>query len=250
MNGLMVGRLGIPGSGKSHFVRSAAAVGKTWVALTDPSEGDGYDGSGVETALFWDADWLPFADKWQADGFGRLLKALYALRERTDIAVVGLDSMTGVSELISHDVRKMSRAATLKDVGEYGLGFQRYAAHIKQLLHVLQALTLAGKHVVTTWHVSMKEQEGAGLAKIEKGEPQFEDRLLPQLEGSIRQHVSGYFSVWAYSVVTGSGVGVKYMVSLLPDVGVPAKTRLTPVKIATANRVANEFRAVLEAVGR
>lgn len=261
----LIGRLGIPGSAKSSFVRSSTALGKTWVAITDPGEADGYErddprigyvAANCERELFWDADFLPFMDKWEASGYGRLLKALYALRERKDITVVGIDSMTGVSELISHDVRKMTRSATLKDVGEYGLGYQKYAGHLRQLLGVLKLLAVDGKRVVCTFHVTLKEQEGAGTpAKNAKGDLEFEDRLLPVLEGSIRQHVSGDFSVWAYSVITGTGVGAKYFVNVLPDVGVPAKARLAPdeavlkAKNWQATRIPNTLEAVLVAHG-
>ena len=254
--GLLIGRLGVPGSGKSHFVRTASAIGKTWVAITDPGEADGYDAS-VETQQFWDTDFFPTLDRWSASGWGDLLKALYALKDRADIAVVGIDSMTGVSELISHDVRKLTRSQTLKDVGEYGLGFQKYSGHLRQLLGVLKLLAVGGKHVICTFHIVAKEQEGAGAAKIEGGDLEFEERLLPALEGSIRQHVSGDFSVWAFSVLTGVGVGSKYAVTLLPETGVPAKTRLQPsaeglkkLGVVNATRIPNDVKSVLIALGR
>lgn len=245
--GLLVGRLGIAGSGKSHFVRSAAAVGKTWVALTDPQEEIGYVPSErLETAIYFDTEWVPFAGSFKADAWGKLLKDLYALRERSDLAVIALDSMTGASELASHDVRKLTRAGTLKEVGEYGLGYINYSAQLSQLLHTLKVLALGGKHIICTFHIAAREQEGAGQGKLVNGELEFEDRMLPILErGRDQQAIAGHFPLWLYSSV----LGTNYRVRSIPDAANPAKSRLTfDAKLAPGGACENDFGKVLAAI--
>jgi len=247
--GLLIGRLGIPGSGKSHFVRSAAAVGKLWVAITDPQEMHGYPASGtgnIEHELFYDPEWLPFMDLYNGNGWSALLKALHALRKRDDIAVVAVDSMTGASELLSHDIRKLGKCQTLKEVGEYGLGYIRYSAGLGQLLGVLKFLSLGGKHVVCTMHIAAKEQEGGVGGKIVNGELEFEDRMLPVLErGRDVQSIGGHFPLWLYSSV----MGTTYKVRTTPDAANPAKSRLAlDVTKAPGGLVANDLVSVLGAL--
>jgi hypothetical protein len=249
-HGYLIGRLGLPGTGKSHFVRSAAKVGKVWVAVTDPQELHGYPENGVETKLFYDAEWLPELDLFNGNGWGALLKELYALKTRADVTVVGIDSMTGASDLISHDVRKMTRSPTLKEVGEYGKGYIDYSARLNQLLTVLKLLAIGGKHVVCNFHLAEKEQEGAGTAKLVNGELEFEDRLLPVLErGRDVQSIAGHFALWLYSVVTGFGSGTRYQVRSVPDQANPAKTRVAfDAKKAPNGIVNNDFGDVLAAL--
>jgi len=246
-NGLLIGRLGIPGSGKSWFVRSAAAVGKTWVAVTDPQELHGYEASErIETRLFYDDAWHPAIDLWSGNAWGGLLKELYALKERKDVAIVAIDSMTGASELASHDIRKLTKSVTLKEVGEYGLGYVRYSAHLGQLLAILKVLALNGKHVICTFHIAEREQEGAGSGRMVNGELEFEDRLLPVLERSREvQSIAGHFALWLYSSV----VGTQYRVQSLPDQANPAKSRLVfDPKLSVNGRVDNDLAKVLAAI--
>lgn len=247
--GLLIGRLGIGGSGKSHFLRSAAAVGKLWVAITDPQEAHGYPASGsgnIEHQVFYDPEWLPSLDLYNGNGWGDLLRALHALRKRDDVAIVGVDSMTGASALLSHDVRKMTRSPTLKEVGEYGAGYIKYSHGLEQLLNVLKVLALTGKHVICNFHIAAKEQEGAGSGRVVAGELEFEDRMLPVLErGRDVQSISGHFSLWLYSAV----LGTTYRVRSLPDSANPAKTRIAlDPKKAPGGVVANDFKAVLDAL--
>jgi len=262
----MIGRPGIPGSAKSTFVRSAqrvarAAGKKLAVALTWPSEADGYDkddariefkASELVSELFWDDKFLPDLDLWEATGYGKLLRWVYAMRDNKEVGVVAIDTMNGADELIVHETTKMGRVRTLKEVGEYGLGFQKHDAAFQQLLQAAQVVTLSGKHFIGTWHVKMKEREGAGDAKEIKAGQQvdykFEDRLLPVLATPLRQQVDGVFSLWLHSDMDTTGQLTTYKVLAEPREAVPGKSRYV-LNPKLGGRCDNDFKTVLDAIG-
>ena len=105
-NGLMIGRLGVPGTGKSYFLRSAAALGKTAVAITRPSELDGYT-SDIETEVFWDEQWLPSLDLFTATGYGKLLRWVNAQLAKPEVKVIGVDT---ARRRISLSLKQLSSA--------------------------------------------------------------------------------------------------------------------------------------------
>ena len=242
MNGLMIGRLGVPGTGKSYFLRSAAALGKTAVAITRPSELDGYT-SDIETEVFWDEQWLPSLDLFTATGYGKLLRWVNAQLAKPDVKVIGVDTGSDVSDLIRHDVLKLARSDDLKAAGEYGVGFTGHDNKLKEFLNLLQVAALRGKHVIVTWHVKMKEKEGTTPEPDRKGDVAFEERLLPVIATPFRQFVAGYFSLWLYSAP--SNEGSTYFTMAKADLASPAKSRVKFKKEANLIRLPNEVQPLL-----
>ena len=63
------------------------------------------------------------------------------------------------------------------------------------------------------------------VAGVEE-ELQFEERLLPVLNSSMRQDIAGWFSGWMHTKMIPSGAGTKYHLTAKPDKARPAGTRL------------------------
>lgn len=222
--GHLIGITGLPGTGKSHFARSARDVGKTLVALTDPKETTFYGSEGV--TVFHDFDWRPHLNIWKAEAFNALLRWL-GDRTNDDSKIIVIDTGTESSDLAMHEVLKMHATNNPGDV-EYGRAYTGHDGQIRSMLTELRRLVVRGKTVIVTFHGQMKELEGAGDAKKAKGmsgnmEWQFDEQMLPAMATSIRQRIAGAFDIWLYTKPIGFGPGRKYYVTAQADSVRPAK---------------------------
>lgn len=241
---------GGPGTGKSTFILSASAVGKLAVALSPVAELDTYAGHDVEYEVFVDEGWQPFKDRYEASAYNRLMKWLDNIDKRKDIGIVGVDAMSAVSDLIMHEATKMNKTDNPMDI-EHGRAYGSHNGMMKQLIQQLELIQLHGKHVIVSWHVQLRESEGAGEAKKvvdKKGnvEFKFEDRLLPIMHGSMRQDIAKHFSLFFHTKLVGKGLGVKYFLQAVPDEVAPAKTRVKFKEGVNPLRIPNDFKTVLE----
>ena len=232
----LIGLTGIPGTGKSHFARSAADIGPTAVAIIDPKEATFYGEQASVAAsvakadervkLICDLDWRPHLNKFHATGFNDLLKWV-AARESDDSQFVVIDPMSEVSDLAMHEVLKMHNT---NDPGTLSHG-RAYTGHdqlFKSLITELRRLVVKGKTVICTFHGKMKELEGAGDASKGRGmdgqqEWQFDEQMLPAINSSYRQHIQSPFDLWLYTKTTGFGPGRKHFITAQPDSVRPAK---------------------------
>lgn len=256
MTGLLIGLNGPPKTGKSHMARSAAALGKTAVALTDPDEAEFYREAKLEPSIFFDEDWRPQEGRYEATGFQQYMKWL-GEREKDDSQFVITDTGNGVSDLALHLNLKAHQTDNPKDA-PYGAG---YTGHDRLLLQAIQRwkiLVLRGKTVLVTWHVKMKEQEGVGEAKDVKQmdgtvEKEFDEQLLPAIPTSFRQVIPGHFPVWLFTKPAGFGKGRQYLVTAQADQVRPAACRFAlsfADPMQSAGRFPNDLKTLLAALGR
>lgn len=244
----MLGILGPPKTGKSHFARSCAEVGKTAVALCDPTEVNFYKAAGIEPVVFSDLAWRPYFSKFDAKGFSELMHWLDKVK---DADYVVIDPASEVSDLAMHEVLQMHGSDDPKAAGGYGEGYTSHNRLMHQFLVELQRLYAKGSTIVCTWHTRMKEMEGAGDAKKGKGmsgkeEIQFEERLLPVINTSMRQDIAGYFSGWLHTKLYGQGPGTKYCLTALPDQARPAGARLSFKTGSNLAMIPNTMKGLLE----
>lgn len=226
MTGNMIGLVGNPGEGKSHFARSARDVGKTLIALTDPKEASFYGPEGV--SLFHDFDWRPHANDFSATAFLELLKWCDMVA-KSDAQFAVIDTGSEASDLAMHDNLKMHGAASPSDVSN-GKAWIGHDQSMKALITELRRIQARGKTVIVTFHGQMKEMEGAGDAKKSiafadknKMEWRFDEQLLPAIMTSMRQRIHSVFDIWLYTKPIGFGPARKYYVTAQADSVRPAK---------------------------
>ena len=230
MTGLLIGNVGPGGSGKSHLLRSCAAVGKTAVALTDPLEEVFYKGTPNLTYEIFDDDdeWRPAVNQFETSAYNRLAKWI-AARYNDDTKFVGLDNGTELSDVTMHAACQMYSIAAPGDIG-YGKAYTAHDSNYISLIRELRRLTKKGKIVIVNFHGKMKEMEGAGMPEKKPGfqgtELQFEEKYLPVMATSLRQSISQMFPLWLHAKTTGSGPGTKYFVTAIPDEARAAKNRV------------------------
>ena len=246
----MLGILGPPKTGKSHFARSCAELGKTAVALMDPTEENFYKAAGIDTiSTFMDLGWRPHKNEFKADAFNHLMNWIDA-RYKDDSEFVVIDPASTVSDLIMHEALKMHNSDNPKSAGGYGEAYTAHNRMMTNFLQELQRLYMKNKWVTCTWHTRMKEMEGAGEVKKGKDmsgkeELQFEERLLPVLQSSMRQDVAGWFSGWLHTKLYGFGPGTQYCLTALPDQARPAGTRLTFSEKTNLTRLPNTMAGLM-----
>lgn len=255
---MLIGVIGVPGEGKSHFARSCAEEGKTAVAVFDDKEQHFYSrlntgGNGVVRA-FKDEEWRPHLDQYNATAWSRLLKWVGEKIDDDEIKYIVLDPLSDGfgCDIIMNEVLKTHRA---NDPGAvpHGRAYTSFNQHLKVLLSELRLASSRGKTVVVTFHARMREMEGAGVATkgqsmSGKEELQFEERMLPMLPTSFRQMIGGYFDVWAYTKTTGYGAGVRRWLTLIPDNVRPAKHSIHLKDGVNPAQIPNTMHALQDAI--
>lgn len=251
MTAHMIGVTGVPGTGKSHFARSARDVGKTLIALTDPKEASFYGGEGV--TLFHDFEWRPHASVYQADAFLRLL-AWCDVAAKSDAEYVIVDTGSEASDLAMHECLKMHATNDPGDVS-HGKAWIGHDQKIKELVTELRRLVARGKTVIVTFHGQMKELEGAGASRLATSfgdknvkEQRFEDQLLPSMMTSIRQRIHSVFDLWLYTNPVGFGPARKWFVTAQADAVRPAKHSVTFKPGTNLAMIPNDLKALLGSI--
>lgn len=261
----LIGIVGVPGDGKSHMARSAAELGRTKVALTDPKEASFY---GKEAELIWDEDWRPHlgATGLKADAWLKLLKWT-EVRQADDSQFVVYDTGSEATRLAEHEYLKHQNVFTPGDL-EYGRGYIGPESLIDGLITEWRRLVVRGKTVIVSFHGSMKELEGSGDAKATKsmaGEvvKKFSDQLLPVVAGRnvMAQRIGSAFDLWLYTVPQGydaipapglpeKAVALlakrKFFVTAIPDEVRPAKHSVKFKAGVNAARIPNTMKALME----
>lgn len=261
----LIGLVGVPGDGKSHMARSAAELGKTCVALTDPKEASFY---GPEAQLIWDEDWRPHlgAAGMQAGGWAKLLGWL-AERQKDDSKFVVVDTGSEATMLAEHEYLKLQNVFTPGDL-EYGKGYIGPESLINGMITELRRLVVRGKTVIVTFHGAMKELEGSGQAKdtvtmAGKVEKRFADQLLPVVSGRniFAQKIGSAFDLWLYTVPQGydavASPGLpeaaraklarrQFFVTAVPDEVRPAKHSVKFKDGANIARIPNTMKALAD----
>ncbi len=246
MSGHLIGLVGLPGDGKSYFARSARAVGRTAIALTDPKERSFYGADGV--TLFSDFDWRPHLGSYQATAMIDLLKWMDA-RSKDDSEYIVIDTGSEVSDLARHEVLKMHATDNLMDVG-YGKAHAAHDGQMKALINEARRLVVRGKTVIMTFHAQLKEMEGQGDAKKKAGmtgdmEWFFDEQMLPSLNTKFRAQIHGAFDIWMYAKPIGFGAARKYFMTAQADSVRPAKHSVNFKPGTNLAMIPNDMKALL-----
>jgi hypothetical protein len=241
----LIGVTGVPGSGKSHFARSARDLGQTAVAIPDPKEAAFY-GPGV--AVFADLDWRPHRAEFRATALQALLAWLDA-QASGPAAFVIIDPFSEVSDLAMHEVLKVHGTDDPRAL-EYGRAYTGHDALIRNVVNEMRRLVARGKTVICTFHGKMKELEGAGDAKLKQGmaktaEWTFDEQVLPVMNSSIRQTIHSPFDLWLYTKPLGFGVGRKWYLTAVADSVRPAKHSVCFKPGANPAQIPNTVRDLL-----
>ena len=262
--GKMTGVIGPPGTGKSEFIARAESWARKnkkriAVACVPFGEKESYPESDVFLVkTFDDVGWEPLATppKFKATAYMALYKWLGNLAQVADIGLVAVDTFSSVTYLAMQDVLAPNNTDDPKDL-EYGGAYLGHDRRIMYLKQRLERLTLAGKHVVCTFHGEMREMEGKGKAEeratMAGKELAWDDQYIPSMLSKQRAKIPGWFSLWLFASCTGVGQGAKYSVSSLPVEGVPAKRRknmqLSLKAPMTEAAMPNDFSFMMEALG-
>jgi len=257
MSGKLIGVLGIPGTGKSHFARSCAEVGPTSALLLDPGEREFYERllAPDRVAVLWDEGWRPFFGEYQATAYTNVMKWLGAQADG-DATFIVIDPASEITHLAMHEILKLHKTDDPSAL-EHGRAYTQHNNYAHQFLQELRRLRARGKTVVAPFHVAMREAEGVGQPVAVQGrqkdatgklvtELRFEERLMPVLLSNFRQHVAGYFDAWLTTVTEGAGVGLRRFVSPYMSGASLAKTRLAFREPAKVARIPNTMKAFLE----
>lgn len=247
--GHLIGVTGLPGTGKSHLLRSARDAGRTKVALTDPKELSFYGGDGV--TLFSDLEWRPHANQYNATAWTALL-AWCNERTKDDSEFVVLDTGSECSDLAMHEVLKVHATNDPGDVA-HGRAYTAHDQQFKSLITELRRIAATGKTVIVAFHGQMKELEGAGDVKKAKGisgdqEWKFDEQMLPVLGTSLRQRIHSPFDIWLYTIPVGFGAARSWYVTAQADAIRPAKHSVTWKPTTNVSRIPNNLPALLAAL--
>lgn len=249
VEGTMTAVLGAGGSGKSTFILSAAKVGPLAVALCPKSELDGYAGNDVEYEIFMDEGWIPHKDSYKAGAFRRLLKQIDKWVVDPAIKTIGIDGVSAISDLAMHQALEIHQTDDPMDpMFSYGGPYGAHNGMMKQLLQQLELASLKGKNIICAFHTELRESETQGKAK-EKAAPDgsiaFEEKMLPVMHGSMRQHIHKHFSLWLFTEVTGYDSNVKYFLRSVPGKVEGAKSRYKFKEGVNQRRLPNDFEKIL-----
>jgi hypothetical protein len=247
-HGFLCGVLGLPGSGKSTFIRSALSQGKSYLALAPASELDSYGGVDTDYEVFEDLEWQPSQGKWNATAWQALMTRIYSLQE-SDYRVVGFDTVSTLQDLAWHECMKLHQTEDPTKIG--GNSYGPYTALRGKLIEFLQAcqvLAARGKYVFTAWHVTSKESEGAGVPTKQAGELRWDEQLLPDIRSGLRSSIAGKHSLWLYCQSLAAGKNTSYQLLVLPDKYRPARARAALAFKDGVTTIPNRFDALLDAL--
>jgi hypothetical protein len=273
MTSNLIAIVGVQGSGKSHFARSARECGPTAVALIDPKEVSFYGG---DATLIWDPDWRPHLGAGVgnlAGGWLRLL-AWTAEQQKSKAEFVVYDTGTEATRLAEHEYLKMQNVFAPGDL-DYGRGYTGPESLVWGLVTEWRRLAMAGKTVIVTFHAAMKEMEGVGTPRKVRNmtgeeELRFDEQLLPVVSGRnlLAQTIGTAFDLWLYTVPVGydavldpklpeaaraklAGLARReYYLTAVPDAVRPAKHSVRFKAGFNATRIPNNVRALLAGVER
>lgn len=248
---------GPSGTGKSTLLGSAATLGRTVLLAAKPRERNSWKyvevGLNKTAELFADLKWRPSMGTFEADGFVRLMRRIWALHEAPDVDIVLLDPVTDVVTLAAHELMKLERVATPRDLRDARGFYGALKYKLKEFTQALTALQYAAKpkHVLAAVHTQPASEEESERGKAVG----FEGDVLPMIEGSYRQEIASEFDVVVFSgfkeEVVRQGGSVKrerrYFIQVTPSSERFAKIALGPM--LTQAQIPNDFGALLKAIG-
>lgn len=247
--GTTIGVVGVTSTGKSTFLRSAAEVGKTVVAISPSDEDDSYLGSEVVREIFMDPEWRPRDGAFQATAWLAHLKWLRAARKDATVRIIGFDTASVLADLAWHEALKPHAVDDPSKLGaNWGAPWQAFGGLMDEWFTEIALARHAGKVVVALWHGELRETEGVGEATVKQSrqgeEVHWGETLMPRIRGSIRQSVPSKFSLWMRAGVT-VGPETKRFLTVGSDKTMLARSRIA---LHGGPKFPNSLKAVLAAM--
>lgn len=258
--GLFCSLVGPPGSGKSHFARSAVALGPTFAFLAPPAEAFSYAGANVEYEVLADTLWRPSENSFKSEAYQVLTRELAKLEQRNDLKVLVFDTMNaGPSDAVWNWVMAGYGTDDPRTLGGNSRQpYVTYASRMTELMNRLDLFRFRKKcHVIVLWHEDIRESEGMGTPRkeTEKQAGDFKTVLrwdvarLPMMRGSMRQDVAKWFDLAFYTEPVPFSNPFKCKLLYTPDQTRLAKSRLRIVQaLQKAGELENNFPKLLQIV--
>lgn len=238
-DGFTVSVLGVGGSGKSTFAKSAIAslpAGKKAFGFLAPAEAASYGSVDMEYVTLDDPEWHPSMESFKARGYRESVKALMGLFKRDDLGLIVVDTASALSTCVFRDA--MAAYGTDDPTSLGGNARTPYQVHnmrFMEFVQTLDALRWAKHcHVISLWWSEVREVEGLGTPRKEsektgagmKTVVKWDEAQLPAMLGSLRQTISTAFDVHFYAEPVLGSKPFRCRLIASPDATRLAKTRL------------------------
>jgi hypothetical protein len=255
--GLMVDVIGPPGSGKSHFAKSALEIGKGFGLITPTAEVAGYAGSDFDYEVVLDPEWRPTEGKFVATGYKEAIATLTALEKLPDpfpYKVIIVDTASALADSIGRSILAPSRTDNPQELANPFSFYTAFRNRMLDLLERLNYLRYAKKaHVIVCWHEDVREVEGFGQAKKEMSKSgtqvHWDVAKTALLPGSTRNDIGKYFDLHLYAEPVVNSKPFKCKLQVLPTSSQLAKTRLQLAEaIQKLPEIPNDFPTLLKLV--
>jgi len=238
-DGFTVSVLGVGGSGKSTFAKSAIAslpAGKKAFGFLAPAEAATYAGVDLEYVTLDDPEWHPSLETFKASGYRNAIKALMPLFKRDDLGLIVVDTASALSTCVFRDAMAAYNTDDPTSLGGNArTPYQVHNMRFTEFVQTLDALRWARKcHVIVTWWSEVREVEGLGTPRKEsektaggmKTVVKWDEAQLPAMLGSLRQTISTAFDVHFYAEPVLGSKPFRCRLIASPDATRLAKTRL------------------------
>jgi hypothetical protein len=261
-DGMVVSLVGVGGSGKSSFARSAIQAlpaSKKAFGFLSPAEAPSYGGVDMDFTPLDDPEWHPSLDSYKASGYRNAVKALMQLFKREDLGLVVVDTDSILSTCIFRDCLAPYNTDDPTTLG--GNSRTPYAVHNLRFMEFIQTLDALRWsrhcHVIHLWHAETREVEGLGTPRKEtekvggstKTVMKWDEALLPVMHGSLRQSISTAFDVHFYAEPVLGARPFRCRLVAAPDATRLAKTRLPIMPaIQKAGELPNDWPTLLKMV--
>ena len=277
-HGLTITIIGPPGSGKSHFARSAVqhyagdgtGPAKSFALLAPSAELASYAGLNMDYEILADENFdvmgfLQTADrsKLSAKAYNLLRDTLTKLEASSQYKLTIFDTMSkGVDRAVWNSIMAGEGAVLTQAVNNPFGPYVKYSMAMEQIVNRLDLLRYRKQmHLIMLWHSDMKELEGHGKMRTElndkgKREVRWDAAMQPEAHGrAFPPQVLAWSDLAFYGepVVTAGKDGKKdfrcRLVAVPDEVRLP-KTRLPGVmkRLAEMSEIPNDFPALLKVV--
>lgn len=241
--GIFTSLIGVPGSGKSHFARSAIRYaqkqgGKAFVFMAPAAELAGYAGMDVEYELLVDEDWRPSMGSYGYGSYNKLMTKL-AEFEKSALppgSVIVFDTMSaGPSDAIWHLILGPLNTDDPAKLNNKYAPYTGYASRFSELMDRLDLLRFKQRvHIIALWHEDVREAEGQGAPRketVKEGgdlvvKTRWDAARLPMMRGGLRQDVSKWFDLNFYASPVVGSAPFRCELVVVPDGTRLAKSRL------------------------
>ena len=259
-NGLAIDIIGMPGSGKSHFAKSALAVGKAFAFVAPEAEIMSYAGSDLEYEVLRDPEWNPATGTTKVEAYAKMGQALDALGKRDDIKTVIFDTASaGPSEAVWRAVLSSLGSVNPQTLKNPFGPYMTYPIWMAAWLDKVDLLRFRKKlNIIKLWHGQMAELEGQGTVRKESTPEgrvlmRWDEAMLPEVKGRVLpQSITKWSDLAFYSEPVLGSKPFRCRLAVVPDTIKVAKTRMSGLvpKLQEMGEVPNDFPTLLDAVRR